>query len=316
MSSVQAVDAGGDQGPQGARDGNFAPDRLETPPAAGLVPANDAGLDQRADQLLQEQGVALALDLDDVLHLFGQVVDAEEPADHALALGAVQALEVDAGLELPPAPDLVGPADPLLHPVPHGPDRLVDLRGRLDGPHGVVLVGPGDAEDGHRAVADVGLDGAVVLGDDRRDLLEDALGEGFDLLRVQLLGHLGVAGEVGEEDGHVLPLALGEGFATLALPGTVDPAPALGTVTVLRDVRMPAPGARRAQRKAALTAAAGIVAVFILAGCAPHVPSRTEPRLSCRETGLLVARFMAPSRGRLSAAGFQPDVMGCSFCVP
>ena len=67
-------------------------------------------------------------------------------------------------------------ADPCLEVerdlVVEGADRGLDRQRRPNGPLRVVVVDAGDAEDGHRRVADELLDGAAVRLHDRADLLE------------------------------------------------------------------------------------------------------------------------------------------------
>ena len=89
-----------------------------------------------------------------------------------------------------------------------GGHRVADGQRRPHRPLGVVAVGDRRAEDRHDAVADVLVDPAAMLGDEAVGAGEEALQERVHLLRVELAAERGVAGEVGEEDRDLPPLAL------------------------------------------------------------------------------------------------------------
>ena len=74
----------------------------------------------------------------------------------------------------------------------------LDLERGAGGAFGVVAVRHGGAEDGHDAIADVLADRTAVALDYRVDDVEEAAGEGVQLLRVDLATELGIAREVGE----------------------------------------------------------------------------------------------------------------------
>ena len=78
------------------------------------------------------------------------------------------------------------------------PRYVVQSQRRAHGPHRVVLVGCGDAEQGQYLIAHELVDHAAVGFDDARRLAFDAAHEGFDLLRVEALIERGVAGEIGK----------------------------------------------------------------------------------------------------------------------
>ena len=89
-----------------------------------------------------------------------------------------------------------------------GGHRVADGQRRPHRPLGVVAVGDWRAEDRHDTVADVLVDPAAMLGDEAVGAGEEALQEGVHLLRVKLAAERGVAGEVGEDDRDLPPLAL------------------------------------------------------------------------------------------------------------
>jgi len=71
-------------------------------------------------------------------------------------------------------------------------------------------VGDGRPEQGHDAVADVFVDAAAIALDDAVDEPEEPGQQGMDLLGVELVGELGVVGQVGEQHRHLSPLAVGK----------------------------------------------------------------------------------------------------------
>ena len=92
-----------------------------------------------------------------------------------------------------------------------GVDDLVDILRCPERAEVVILVGIGDAEEGDDSIADILLDEAVITVNDLGHLAEDTARDLFDFFRVELLGHGGVAREVGEEDGDVFALRGGRG---------------------------------------------------------------------------------------------------------
>ena len=84
--------------------------------------------------------------------------------------------------------------------------RLLHAQGGADRALGVVLVGHRRAEQGHDVVADVLVDGAAVALDLLAQAPQEALDHRLEGLGVEALGHRGVAGEVGEEDGDLAAL--------------------------------------------------------------------------------------------------------------
>jgi hypothetical protein len=72
----------------------------------------------------------------------------------------------------------------------------------------VILEGDGRAEEGHDAVAEELVHGAVIAVDDVGDEPQDAVHQCVQRLRVQALGEAGGIGHVGEEHGDLLALVL------------------------------------------------------------------------------------------------------------
>ena len=123
---------------------------------------------------------------------------------------------------LPPPPIEPATTVPVLTPIPdpHAVGRRLVVHGRrhlaggADGALGVVGVGLGGAEDRQQPVADELVDVAAVAGDDRDDLLEEAVERGDDLLRVGAGGEAGEVLDVAEEDRDLeLDALLGEALA-------------------------------------------------------------------------------------------------------
>ena len=113
------------------------------------------------------------------------------PGDHDLPRvdPDVQARERDAG---PPGLQLTGPPG--------------EGEGRADRAVGIVLVGGGNAEDGHEPVAHDLRHGPAVVLDDQSQGRHPRPDDRVDLLRIKRGGEGGVAGQVGEEERHELPL--------------------------------------------------------------------------------------------------------------
>ena len=88
--------------------------------------------------------------------------------------------------------------------------RLLDVEGGPDASLRVVAMGHRGAEDRHNTIADVLVDGPAVIGNACVGKLEEAPEEGVDLLGVEFVGELRVAGEVGEQHRHLPPLSLGQ----------------------------------------------------------------------------------------------------------
>ena len=72
----------------------------------------------------------------------------------------------------------------------------------------MVLVGDRRPEHGHDPVAGELVDGALVAGHGIGEDREEALHDLAPLLRVLLLGEVHRAADVGEQDGHLLALAV------------------------------------------------------------------------------------------------------------
>ena len=73
---------------------------------------------------------------------------------------------------------------------------------------GVILVGDGRAEQGHEAVAEKLIDGSFVAVDLAEHQLEGSVHEGVGVLGIEPFGQRGEAGDVDEEHGDELALAL------------------------------------------------------------------------------------------------------------
>ena len=87
-------------------------------------------------------------------------------------------------------------------------DSLLHPERRVAGPHGMVLVGHGRAEEGHDPVAHHLVDGALVAVDGLHHALDHGIEELPGLLGIAVGEQLHRALQVGEEDGDLLALAL------------------------------------------------------------------------------------------------------------
>ena len=76
--------------------------------------------------------------------------------------------------------------------------------GRLDGLEPLVVVRVGAAEDGEHSVADVLVDGAVVLEDDRDEAREELVQHPHHVGRIELFAESSEAAHVGHQNGHRL----------------------------------------------------------------------------------------------------------------
>ena len=114
-------------------------------------------------------------------------------------------------------------AEPLLPPqlVRVATQLIAQAKRRVAGPLRVVLVGDRRPEQRHDAVARVLVDGPFVAMHPLRQDLEEAVEDAVPLLGVDLLGQLHRALHVGEEDGHLLALALQGGLRLEDLVGEV-----------------------------------------------------------------------------------------------
>jgi len=217
---------------------------------------------------------------------------------HSVALGGVVHAQVVADL---PDHDLArvephahGEVEALRPPQARriAAQRLAQVKRRVTGPLRVVLVGDGRPEEGHDPVArelvESPLEAMDALGEDREEAVEDAVPG----LGVDLLGQVHRALHVGEEDGHLLPLAfeggpgsedllrevlrrVGTWVRLVCRSGSGKGASAPETEVHLRSVRPPASGAGSLglQRAAAVAAEGGVVGQRSLAAGAGHAPS-------------------------------------------
>jgi len=87
-------------------------------------------------------------------------------------------------------------------------DRALDAEGRVHRASRAVLVRYGRAEKRHDPVARVLVDGALEAVDLGGDQRETAVHDRVDLLRIPLLGERREPRQVGEQHGHLAPLAL------------------------------------------------------------------------------------------------------------
>jgi hypothetical protein len=62
-------------------------------------------------------------------------------------------------------------------------------------------------KDGHNRIPDEAFNEPLIAGDYLGDPAEDAEHDLLDLLRVMMLGELGIAGKIGEKNCDLLPLA-------------------------------------------------------------------------------------------------------------
>ena len=132
-----------------------------------------------------------------------------------LADGGVVHAEVAADGRTTTSPELTPDADlHLCHPCVRqspprsGRIRLLHPERRIARPHGVVLVGDRRPEERHDPVAHDLVHGALVAMDGLHHPLEDGVEELPGLLGVAVGEQLHRALEVGEENGHLLALAL------------------------------------------------------------------------------------------------------------
>ena len=205
-----------------------------------------------------------------LLHPRGQVRGlADRGVAHAqiVADGAhhdLAGVESDADLDR----DALGPA----HLFGVTLDRLLHANRRVAGPHRVILVGERGAEERHDPVAHDLVDRTLVLVNRLDHALEDGVENLARLFRIAVRQELQRALEIGEEDGHLLALAL-EGAlrgedALGEVPGRVrfgrgEARPA-GGIRVHRPTALPAEvhalgerGAARAAREREPRAALG-----------------------------------------------------------
>ena len=200
------------------------------------------------------------------------VVHAQVAADrahHDLA-----GVEADADLDR----DALGAA----HLLGVAPDRLLHAERGVAGAHGVILVGERRAEERHDAVAHDLVDRALVAVDRLHHVLEDGVEELARLLRIAVGQELHRALEVGEEDRHLLALAL-EG----ALRGEDPLGEVPGRVRLGRgEARLP--GRLRVHRQPALAAEADALAE--LGAARARRRARAARRIRCRSATTRASR--------------------------
>ena len=121
-------------------------------------------------------------------------VAGEDPVRPGLLLETLGGDDRRPGRERMPARGIAGDHLSRLDSDPrHEPevgDRTADLDGRPHGAEGVVLVGDGNAEDGHHRIADVLLDGSAVTLDGAARGRVVALLDGPQRLRVEAVEEL------------------------------------------------------------------------------------------------------------------------------
>ena len=177
-------------------------------------------------------------------------------------------------------------------PVAVGGQGALDAEGRVQRADGVVLVGDGGPEERHETVAEELVNGALVAVNLGQHHLEGAVHELVDVLGVETLGERGEAGDVDEEDGDLLALALegalrgedllGEVARGIRLGrrrsprGSTDGLAALQTELRAGRQRAAALGARGHKRAPAFQAELRRRRVLVLAPGTVHAP--TSPR--------------------------------------
>ena len=95
-----------------------------------------------------------------------------------------------------------------LEPLPVPLHSLPDRQGRMTSPLPVILMGHRCAKQGHHPITRKLIDRPLVPMNLIHQDLEAAIHDLVDFLGVEFLGHGGVIGYVGEEDGYELPLTL------------------------------------------------------------------------------------------------------------
>jgi len=155
------------------------------------------------------------------------------------------------------------------------PDGVLHAQGGIACAHGVILVGQRRAEQRHDAVAHDLVHRALVAVDGLHHVLEDRIENLARLLRIAVGEQLHRALEVGEQHGHLLPLALERGLgrqdafgevprrvglrpAEAGLRGLVERCRALPAELVPGRVTGSARGAGGGQRGRALAAEARV----------------------------------------------------------
>ena len=98
-----------------------------------------------------------------------------------------------------------------------------DVEGSPDASLRIVAICHRGTEDRHHAIADVLVDSPAVIDDACVGKVEEASEEGVDLLSVEFVSKLRVAGEVGEQHGHLPPLGLRQGRSRAAISRPARP---------------------------------------------------------------------------------------------
>ena len=134
-------------------------------------------------------------------------------------------------------------------------------------PHRIVLVGRGDAEQGQHFIAHKLTDDTAVGLDDLHRPILQAAHESLHLLGIELLGHRGVAGEVGEEHSGLAAFTfVGGGCRWLGRKGKWNGEVVSAGIAepIAGRVLVSAVSARRAKGKAAAAAEFGSFTIFVL----------------------------------------------------
>ena len=92
--------------------------------------------------------------------------------------------------------------------LPEAVELTEEVEGRVAGAVSMVLMGDRRAEERHHTVAGILIDRALEAVHAFRQDLEEAVEDHVPLLGIDLLGELHRAGDVDEEHGHLLALAL------------------------------------------------------------------------------------------------------------
>ena len=148
----------------------------------------------------------------------------------------------------------------------------LNLEGRAHGAQRVVAMGARRAEQRHRRVADMLVDGAAEAVDDRIDEGEKPFEQRVHLFRVSFGREPGVADEVAEQNRDRPPIAFERGAAwqRRARRGRIEATAASAAISVRRFVGVTAIGTGRRKRRAAGRAELASVAVVELTGRALH----------------------------------------------
>jgi len=118
--------------------------------------------------------------------------------------------------------DPEGPPEPGLELLADPVNCAMKLESGVDGPARVVLVGHGNAEQGHDAVPQKLVDEPTVALDGAARRVLDPLHDDRDLLRIHSLVEGGVVAEIREEHGGLPPLAPAHRLGRLGEPRDRD----------------------------------------------------------------------------------------------